>query len=127
MNNYFEFLQKNYLKFLCTEFGIFNVFLISGVGIALANMYLETTTMNFVIPASQCDLNWTQTERNLLGAVSYIGIILSAHFWGSLADSFGRKKVIYPTLIIGFVVTVLSSFCNSFGWMFAFRLINGIW
>lgn len=83
--------------------------------------------MNFVIPVSQCDLKWTQNERNLLGAVSYIGIIISAHCWGSLGDFIGRKKVLCPTLIFGFVVSVLSSFSNSFGLMFTFRLINGIW
>ncbi|KAL5288431.1 hypothetical protein ACFFRR_008956 [Megaselia abdita] len=108
------------------QFGRFNVFLMSTAGIALANVYLESTTMNFVLPVSQCDLQWTQTERNLLGAVSYIGIIMSAHCWGSLADSMGRKKVLAPTLILGFVMSVLSSFCNSFLWMFTFRFFNGI-
>lgn len=83
--------------------------------------------MNFVLPASQCDLQWTQLERNLLGAVCYIGIILSAHFWGCLGDSIGRKKVLCPTLLVGFFVTVCSSFSNSFAVMFTLRLINGIW
>ncbi|KAL5277990.1 hypothetical protein ACFFRR_002934 [Megaselia abdita] len=83
-----------------SQLGRFNVFLVCTAGIVLADVYLETTTMNFVLPVSQCDLHWTQTERNLLGAVSYIGIIVSAHGWGSLADSIGRKKVLAPTLII---------------------------
>uniref|UniRef100_T1GJ92 Major facilitator superfamily (MFS) profile domain-containing protein n=1 Tax=Megaselia scalaris TaxID=36166 RepID=T1GJ92_MEGSC len=109
------------------KFGKFNILLICTAGIVMANIYLETTSMNVVLPVSQCDLHWTQKERNLLGAVSYIGIIISSHCWGFVGDTFGRKKVLVPTLLVGFVVSVISSFCNSFTCMFIFRLINGIW
>uniref|UniRef100_T1GP45 Major facilitator superfamily (MFS) profile domain-containing protein n=1 Tax=Megaselia scalaris TaxID=36166 RepID=T1GP45_MEGSC len=105
----------------------FNAVIIFLAGIVLGTIYLESTTMNFVLPISQCDIHWTQNERNLLGAVTYIGIIISSHFWGSLGDSKGRKIVLCPTLIVGFILSLLSSFSNSFAVMFTLRLFNGIW
>lgn len=93
----------------------------------LANVLLETLGISFVLPVSQCELNWTIEEKGILSAVGFIGIIISSHLWGFLADTMGRREVIRPTLIIGFVFSVLSSFSNSFGMLVTFRLLNGIW
>lgn len=93
----------------------------------LANVLLETLGISFVLPVSQCELNWTIEEKGVLSAVGFIGIIISSHLWGFLADTMGRRKVIRPTLLMGFVFSVLSSFSNSFGVLVTFRLLNGIW
>ncbi|XP_012158342.1 synaptic vesicle glycoprotein 2B isoform X2 [Ceratitis capitata] len=108
-----------------TTFGKFNYILILVSGLILANVLLETLGISFVLPVSQCDLNLTIQERGILSAIGFAGIISSSHLWGFLADTTGRRNVIRPTLLLGFVVTVVSSFATSFWLMVILRYING--
>lgn len=108
-----------------TKFGKFNYFLIIIAGLVLANVLLETASIGFILPISQCDLQLTNQDKGILSAIGFLGIILSSHLWGFLADTKGRRKVILPTLLIAFVFTVLSSFSYTF-WVLVFlRLVNG--
>lgn len=95
-------------------------------GLILANVLLETSAVAFYMPVAHCDLELTNFRKGLLSAIGYVGMIISSHLWGFLADTKGRKRVIKPTLIAGFVVTVISSFAMDFWTMLCLRLINGI-
>ncbi|CRK91005.1 CLUMA_CG004693, isoform A [Clunio marinus] len=108
-----------------TSFGKFNYLLIVLCGAILACVYLETVSINFVLPVAQCDLNLTNSNKGILSAVGFIGIIISSHLWGFLADTRGRKFVIVPTLFIAFLITVVSSFAKSFWFMVFLRFLNG--
>lgn len=91
----------------------------------LANVLLETAAMGFILPIAQCDLQLTNRDKGVLSAIGFAGIILSSHLWGFLADTRGRRKVIRPTLIAAFFVTVLSSFSHTFWIMVFMRFCNG--
>ncbi|XP_053949917.1 synaptic vesicle glycoprotein 2A-like isoform X2 [Anastrepha ludens] len=108
-----------------TGFGKFNYFLIFICGMILANVLLETAAMGFVLPIAQCDLNLTNQDKGILSAISFAGIITSSHLWGFLADTKGRRRVIRPTLLAGFIVTLLSTFSHRFWVMVMLRFING--
>lgn len=110
-----------------TKYGKFNYIMIVLSGLILACGMLETNCVNMILPIAQCELNLTNVHKGLLGSVGYIGIILSSHFWGFMADTRGRKKVIIPALLLSFLFTLLSTFSKSF-WLFAlFRFLNGFW
>ncbi|XP_031629334.1 synaptic vesicle glycoprotein 2B-like isoform X2 [Contarinia nasturtii] len=108
-----------------TKFGFFNYVVIFLGGLILNASFLETCSMSFVIPVSQCDLNLTAGERGVLSAVSYIGIICSSHLMGYLADTKGRRKVILPTLFIAFFMSVTSSLVQNFYLFATLRFFNG--
>ncbi|KAK9879363.1 hypothetical protein WA026_004211 [Henosepilachna vigintioctopunctata] len=72
--------------------------------------HFETTTMSYVFPAAQCDLNLTIEDKGMLNAVTYAGTITSSFIWGLLSDSFGRRS----TLIIGCTMNGLISCINAF-------------
>ncbi|XP_067638677.1 synaptic vesicle glycoprotein 2A-like isoform X3 [Eurosta solidaginis] len=108
-----------------TGFGKFNYFLIFISGMVLANVLLETAAMGFILPIAQCDLNLTNQDKGILSAISFAGIITSSHLWGFLADTKGRRRVIRPTLLIAFIVTVFSSFSHTFWVMVLLRFMNG--
>lgn len=56
-----------------TGFGKFNfILLIIAIPAALAPMF-ESTTMSFVFPAAQCDLDLTLQNKGTLNAVTYLG------------------------------------------------------
>lgn len=107
-------------------FGKFNYAIIILTGAILTCVFLETVGINFILPVAQCDLNLSNQNKGILSAVGFIGIIVSSHLWGFLADTRGRKSVIVPTLIIAFVITIISSFAKSFWLMVVLRFLNGI-
>ncbi|XP_075154436.1 synaptic vesicle glycoprotein 2B-like isoform X1 [Haematobia irritans] len=109
-----------------TNYGKFNYIIIIISGLVLANVLLETSAVAFYMPVAHCDLQLTNTRKGFLSAIGYLGMIVSSHLWGFLADTRGRRRVIRPTLIAGFVVTVISSFATNFWSMLVLRLINGI-
>lgn len=64
-------------------------------------------------------------QKGILGGVAFIGIICSSHLWGFLADTQGRRVVIMPTLMIPFILSVLSTLTNNFYILAVFRFFNG--
>lgn len=108
-----------------TGFGKFNYGLIILTGAILGCVFLETVSINFVLPVAQCDLNLTTHDKGILSAIGFIGIIVSSHLWGFLADTRGRKTVIVPTLFIAFGITIISSFVKSFRVLVVLRFLNG--
>ncbi|XP_005183229.1 synaptic vesicle glycoprotein 2B [Musca domestica] len=109
-----------------TTFGKFNYLLILISGLILANVLLETLGISFVLPVSQCDLNLSVQEQGIMSAIGFAGIISSSHLWGFLADTTGRRSVIRPTLLVGFLITVVSSFSTNFWTLVILRYLNGI-
>lgn len=94
-------------------------------GIILGAVFMETCGVAYIIPISQCDLHLTTNEKGILGAVSFFGMICSSTLWGFLADTQGRRRVIVPTLLIAFVLSVMSSLTGNFLLFATFRGLNG--
>ena len=112
---------------VATKFGKFNYLIITLSGLMLASAFLEASGISTVIPVMQCELNLSNFDKGLLGSMSYAGIILSSHFWGFLADTRGRKKIIVSALILSFLFTVISTFAKSLWFLALFRFFNGFW
>lgn len=108
-----------------TGYGKFNYAIIVLTGAVLCCVFLETVGINFILPVAQCDLNMTNQNKGVLSAIGFVGIIVSSHLWGFLADTRGRKTVIVPTLIVAFAITIVSSFVKSFWLMVLLRFLNG--
>uniref|UniRef100_A0A1B0GJR0 Putative synaptic vesicle transporter svop n=1 Tax=Lutzomyia longipalpis TaxID=7200 RepID=A0A1B0GJR0_LUTLO len=108
-----------------TSFGKFNCFVIFVCGINLAAVIIESLGISFVIPVAQCDLELTNSDKGVLSAVAFVGIIISSHLWGFLADTMGRRAVMMPSLFAAFISTLLCSFTSNF-WVFVvLRFLSG--
>ncbi|XP_017087429.2 synaptic vesicle glycoprotein 2B [Drosophila bipectinata] len=84
-------------------FGMFNILLlISAVPAAMGTVY-ETSTMSFILPSAECDLQLSLLDKGVLNAITYAGMISSAVMWGYFADTKGRKNL----LILGYVADTL--------------------
>lgn len=108
-----------------TGFGKFNWILIILSGAILSAVFLETVSINMILPVAQCDLQMTNQDKGLLSAVGFVGIILSSHLWGFLADTRGRKKIIVTSLFIAFSTTIISTFTQSYWLLVVLRFVNG--
>lgn len=106
-------------------FGKFNYILIVLSGIIITATSFETLGISYVFPVADCDLKLTTANKGVLSGISSVGIIISAHIWGFLSDSCGRKSVIVPTLILSFIATVLSSLATSYTALVFFRFLAG--
>lgn len=91
----------------------------------LGAVILETMGISFILPVTDCDLNFSTKGKGVLSAIGFIGIITSSHLWGFLADTKGRRRIIRPTLMIAFILTLISSFLNNFWSLVIFRYLNG--
>ncbi|KAH8250439.1 hypothetical protein KR038_006545 [Drosophila bunnanda] len=85
-------------------FGMFNVLLlIAAVPAAMGTVY-ETSTMSYILPSAECDLQLSLLDKGILNAITYAGMICSAVMWGYLADTKGRRNL----LILGYAA---DTFC----------------
>lgn len=61
-----------------------------------------------------------------LMSASSLGLLIGAFVFGILADSIGRKRVLIITTTIFSISIGISSFANSFGTLYAIRVIAGL-
>ncbi|XP_058055454.1 synaptic vesicle glycoprotein 2B [Anopheles bellator] len=86
----------------------------------------ETMGISIVIPAAQCDLNLSSTDKGILTGVSFGGIIVSSHFWGYIADTKGRRSTLIVSLLLTATCALVSSFSINFTMMAVMRFLVGI-
>ncbi|XP_044761851.1 synaptic vesicle glycoprotein 2B-like isoform X2 [Coccinella septempunctata] len=108
-----------------TRFGKFNVILILiSIPGRWSNLF-ETTTMSYVFPAAQCDLNLSLSDKGLLNAITYLGMMSSAFIWGYLCDSLGRKKLMVIGFFLDTCFVLVSSLSQSFTLLVVTKFLGG--
>ncbi|KAH8311316.1 hypothetical protein KR044_005617, partial [Drosophila immigrans] len=111
---------------VATGFGRFNLILFFlSIFATCANMF-ESTTMSYILPIAECDLHLTLTNKGVLNACAYAGMIISAIPWGYLADTKGRRKV----LVYGYLFTTIcvlgSALSQNFIMLVTFKFVGGL-
>ncbi|KAL3280272.1 hypothetical protein HHI36_017767 [Cryptolaemus montrouzieri] len=108
-----------------TKFGKFNLLLLLVAIPGRWSSVFETTTMSYVFPAAQCDLNLSLSNKGLLNAITYLGMVSSAFVWGYLCDSLGRKKLMYIGFFLDACFVVVSSLSQSFTVLLIAKFLGG--
>ncbi|KAG5683093.1 hypothetical protein PVAND_012396 [Polypedilum vanderplanki] len=108
-----------------TKFGKFNCILIFLCGLILGCAFVETGCITLVLPIAQCELQMTNFHKGFLGSIGFIGIILSSHFWGFLADTKGRKNTMIVALLLAAFFSICSTLAKTFWVIALFRFLNG--
>lgn len=106
-------------------YGKFNFYVLLATGGCLMCVIIETMCMSFIIPAAQCDLNLTLTQKGILVSIGFLGVITTSHFWGFMADYRGRKDILVFCLITSSLSTLA---CSLVPWVWLFillRFMNG--
>lgn len=106
-------------------FGKFNYIIIALAGGLMACAFIELTSVNFILSIAQCDLNMSTSDKGILSAIGYVGLILSSHLWGFLADTRGRRSTMILSLLIATLATIASSLVNNFWLLVLLRFVNG--
>lgn len=116
-----------FAQFIDAGNGRYHLYLLLVCGSGLMGVVVENVNIGFVLPYARCDLQFTANEQGALNAVGYIGIVVSSHFWGFLADTWGRRKVLRTALLGSFAFAVLSALSVSIMMLIVTRLLVGIW
>lgn len=97
-------------------------------GLVMMGATIENISLAFVLPYADCDLNMTMTQLGLASSIPFLGIVISSHFWGLLADnpSFGRKKVIRLCATCALIFALLSAFSVNASSLIVLRFLVGI-
>ncbi|XP_017873788.1 PREDICTED: organic cation/carnitine transporter 7 [Drosophila arizonae] len=107
-------------------FGRFNlILLIIAIPATCANMF-ESTTMSYILPIAECHLHLTLTDKGILNACAYAGMIVSAIPWGYLADTKGRRIVLVYGYLLTSVCVFGSALSQNFAMLVTFKFLGGL-
>lgn len=90
------------------------------------NYALDVLGMSFIIPAATCELQLDTFKKGLLTSVPFLGLTLTSHLWGFLADSIGRRKSVAWSLGLTVLFSALAALAPSYWIMLVFRMLSGM-
>lgn len=105
--------------------GRFQRKLLGAAGVSWAADAMEVLLIGFLIPSIILSLQITREQAALLATALFVGMMLGAWFWGSVADRIGRKNVFVLTILIASVFALASAFAPNYQTLLLFRLLSG--
>lgn len=94
--------------------------------LCLMNYILDVLGLGLIIPAATCDLQMDTYRKGLLTSVPFLGLTLTSHLWGFLADSIGRRKSVCLSLFSSLLCSSLASIAPNYWLMLLLRLFSGM-
>ncbi|XP_055531924.1 synaptic vesicle glycoprotein 2C-like [Wyeomyia smithii] len=108
-----------------TGYGRFHYILLAICGLVSTSEEMDVISMSFILPSAQCDLDLNTQSKGWLNSIIFIGMMVGAYVWGSVADSLGRKKVLIVISVMNALCIVASSFSQTYEVFMVFRFLNG--
>lgn len=109
-----------------TGYGKFHYLLLAICGLVSTSEEMDVISMSFILPSAQCDLDLNTQTKGWLNSIIFIGMMVGAYVWGSIADTVGRRKVLIVISFMNAVCIVASSFSQSYSLFMIFRFLNGV-
>uniref|UniRef100_A0A182VRC7 Major facilitator superfamily (MFS) profile domain-containing protein n=1 Tax=Anopheles minimus TaxID=112268 RepID=A0A182VRC7_9DIPT len=108
-----------------TGYGRFNYLLLLVAMPCCMTTVFETTTMSYVLPSAECDLNLSLADKGMLNAITYTGMITSAFLWGFLSDAYGRKRLLVVGFLLDSTFNVLCALSQNMVAIMVFKFMGG--
>ncbi len=94
-------------------------------GLAMVGPFaIDTFLPSFPAIAQGFDVSMAVVQQTL--SVYLSAFALMSLFYGTLSDSFGRRPVILGSLLLFTVASVGAALAPTFGWLLAFRVLQGL-
>lgn len=90
-----------------TGYGKFHYYLLAICGLVSTSEEMDVISMSFILPSAQCDLDLNTQTKGWLNSIIFIGMMVGAYVWGSIADTLGRRKVIDSYFVERFFVFII--------------------
>lgn len=109
-----------------TGYGKFHYYLLAICGLVSTSEEMDVISMSFILPSAQCDLDLNTQTKGWLNSIIFIGMMVGAYVWGSIADTMGRRRVLIVISFMNALCIVASSFCQTYILFMIFRFLNGV-
>uniref|UniRef100_A0A8C1WQL3 Synaptic vesicle glycoprotein 2Ba n=1 Tax=Cyprinus carpio TaxID=7962 RepID=A0A8C1WQL3_CYPCA len=106
--------------------GRFQWTLFTVLGLSLMADGVECFVVSFALPSAEKDMCLSNADKGMLGLIVYVGMMIGAVLWGSLADKLGRRQCLLYALAINCIFSFLSCFAQGYGIFIFLRLCSGI-
>ncbi|OKI06047.1 MFS transporter [Streptomyces sp. CB02923] len=97
----------------------------AGVGLISFLGCIDLTIVNTAAPQIQADLGATVTDLQLIVNMFIVALSMFMVTMGRLADSYGRRRVLYTGTVIFGLASLGAGFADTTGWLIAFRFLQG--
>lgn len=99
--------------------------LIVFAGLTAVGGLIENMNITVVAPYAKCELDFSTAEQGVLLSSSLFGMVCTMHFWGFIADSYGRQKALRAGTIGGFSMSLLAVFSYDIYSQIVLRFLTG--
>lgn len=106
-------------------YGSFQRRLLGVCGVTWAADAAEILLIGFALPSIQEEFGLGTVSGGLLAAVTFLGMLVGAVVWGSLADRIGRRLGFMVTVAIFAVFGLASAFAPNPTWLLILRGLTG--
>jgi len=107
-------------------FGKWHILLLFQCGWANASDAIEIMCISFTMSSMHQSLNLPSEKLTSLTVALFLGMMVGGYLWGSLADRFGRRKIIIQSLIVNSVFGAASAFGKNLWVMVFLRFLSGV-
>ncbi|KAH8267579.1 hypothetical protein KR026_007680, partial [Drosophila bipectinata] len=108
-----------------TGVGRFHYKLLLICGLCFMAVMVEIMGVSLIMNQMKCDLQPTLSEQGILASAGFLGVVLSSHAMGFLADTWGRATTLKYALSLASVCSIVSGFSVNIWMLIVFRFLTG--
>ncbi|KAH8419663.1 hypothetical protein KR009_000403, partial [Drosophila setifemur] len=108
-----------------TGVGKFHYKLLLICGLCFMAVMVEIMGVSLIMNQMKCDLQPTLDQQGILASAGFLGVVLSSHAMGFLADTWGRVTTLKYALSISSVCSIISGFSVNIWMLIVFRFLTG--
>lgn len=108
-----------------TGVGRFHYKLLLICGLCFMGVMVEIMGVSLIMNQMKCDLQPTLNQQGILASAGFLGVVLSSHAMGFLADTWGRATTLRYALCISSVCSIVSAFSVNIWMLIVFRFLTG--
>ncbi|EDW62973.2 3-hydroxybenzoate transporter MhbT [Drosophila virilis] len=108
-----------------TGVGRFHLKLLLICGLCFMAVMVEIMGVSLILPLVKCDLMATLEQQGILASSGFLGVVLSSHAMGFLADTWGRVATLRYAMLFSAICSVVSAFSVNIWMLIVFRFLTG--
>ncbi|XP_030569393.1 synaptic vesicle 2-related protein [Drosophila novamexicana] len=108
-----------------TGVGRFHLKLLLICGLCFMAVMVEIMGVSLILPLVKCDLMATLEQQGILASSGFLGVVLSSHAMGFLADTWGRVATLRYAILFSAICSVVSAFSVNIWMLIVFRFLTG--
>ncbi|XP_039153549.1 synaptic vesicle glycoprotein 2B [Drosophila simulans] len=108
-----------------TGVGRFHYKLLLICGLCFMGVMVEIMGVSLIMNQMKCDLQPTLDQQGILASAGFLGVVLSSHAMGFLADTWGRATTLRYALCLSCVCSLVSAFSVNIWMLIVFRFLTG--